>query len=540
MLARTKALLALVAATVVVLSTVSPVEAQAVDWCAATTDAAAEGTVYEAYYGSETCIPLCVQKSPNTTYNGKLSIEKVEQESPGVYPTGDTFKYPYDEINFPASATLKNVAGYADTDPFKRNFCFTPQHGEECAYTVCFKGTDTESSSSVTSVRCYKIEVYNSAVEFTGTEEASVPDISKEVGPKNGFSMGAWVYPKCSTPSTAGNQTVMYFGSSRNIATALGVDSGLQVRNAIKYSTDANGESTFMYFDHYIGAVYADNKYCCDKWHYVGVSVSSDNTAFLFVDGATAKSQVAGSRNTIKFDVKAFSTASRPDNNLDGDGQGTFKVGHFTGEGFKGLIDEVSVFDKALTATEMHSNMEKRDLVGTANLKGYYTMTGSFPFSNAATPTAVMSASVGTPAVVKKAIPTMIPCVLGMQHSVGPSDGSCPTDIYGWSMSDGLATACSFGGRVIQGTYVDDKTIKCETPGHVSPRYVNVLASNDAGTQFTSSSVGKEVRHLYMESSLYVDGKGGGAEADSVCKDLPTRAVTFGGWFCPKCGPPAS
>ena len=87
---------------------------------------------------------------------------------------------------------------------------------------------------------------------------------------------------------------------------------------------------------------------------------------------------------------------------------------------------------------------------------------------------------------------------------------------------------------------MDDKTIKCETPGHVSPRYVNVLASNDAGTQFTTSSVGKEVKHLYMESSLYVDGKGGGAEADSVCKDLPTRAVTFGGWFCPKCGPPAS
>ena len=482
-----------------------------------------------------------MKKSADTTYNGVLSIDKVELESPGVYPTGAAFQYPYDEINFPASGSLKSVPGHADTDPFKRQFCFTPQHGEECVYTVCFKGSDTESSSDATSVRCYKIEVYNSVLEFTGSEEASAPDLSASIGPSAGFSMGSWVYPKCSGTAAGKNQTVMSFGSNRNFQTSLGTDSGLQIRNAIKYSTDSSGESTFFYYDDYIGAVHATNKYCCDKWHYVGVSVGSDNNAFLFVDGAVAKSQVTGSRNTIKFDVKAFQTASRPDNNLDGDGQGTFKVGHLPNEGFVGMVDEVSVFDKALTSLEMHAYMEKRDLTGSANLKGYYTMTGTLPLKNQATSvTSDLSASVGTPSIVKKAIPPMIPCVLGLQHSVGPSDGSCPTDVYGWSMSDGLATACSFGGRVIQGTYVDDKTIKCETPGHVSPRYVNVLASNDAGTQFTTSSVGKEVKHLYMESSLYVDGKGGGAEADSVCKDLPTRAVTFGGWFCPKCGPPAS
>ncbi|QDZ20586.1 hypothetical protein HOP50_04g31060 [Chloropicon primus] len=520
--------------TLCVLLTARTASGQTIDWCA---DAASEGSVYEAYYGQETCIPLCVKKSGNLSYDGNLGIEKVTLESPGVYPTGAVFQYPYDEINFPASGVLKTVAGHADTDPFKRNFCFTPQHGEECVYTACFKGKDNDSSSSATSVRCYKIEVYNQALEFTGAEEASSADLSKEVGPKNGFSMGAWVYPTC---SSAGNQTVMYFGSTRDFATSLGTDTGLQVRNAIKYNTDSSGESTFFYYDDYIGTVFAENKYCCGKWHYVGVSVGSDNKAFLFVDGGMAKSQVTGSRNTIKFDVKSFETASRPDNNLDGDGQGTFKVGHYTGEGFKGIIDEVSVFDKALTSAEMHSNMEKRDLSGSENLKGYFTMTGSgFPLANSAG-TATLTNSVGTPALVPKAIPTMIPCVLGLQHSVGPSDGSCPTEVYGWSMSDGLATACSFGGRVIGGTYVDDKTIKCETPGHVSPRYVNVLASNDAGTQFTTSLVGKEVKHLYMESSLYVDGNGGGAEADSVCKDLPTRAVTFGGWFCPKCGPPSS
>mmetsp|Transcript_17603 Transcript_17603/g.35999 ORF Transcript_17603/g.35999 Transcript_17603/m.35999 type:complete len:534 (+) Transcript_17603:245-1846(+) len=526
----------LLCATLVTALAATAAKGQTIGWCTDAADAAPSGTVYETYYGQETCIPLCVNKSPNTTYNGQLSIDKVEQESPGVYPTGAAFAFPHDEVNFPASGSLKPVANYADVDPFKRNYCFTPQHGEECAYTVCFKGTDAEQSSSATDVRCYKIEVYNQVLDFDGTEVASAADLSVAVGPKEGFSMGAWVYPKC---TGTGNQTVMAFGSSRNFATSLGTDSGLGVRNAIRYGTTASGETTFFYYDDYLGPVYAENSYCCGKWHYVGVSVGSDNKAFLMVDGAYAKSQVTGSRNTIRFDVKSFETASRPDNNLDGDGQGTFQVG----ESFVGMVDEVSVFDKALTSSELHAVMEKRDLVGSANLKGYYTMTGgAFPFANqAAGVTADLTAETATaPTLAQKAIPPMIPCVLGLQHSVGPSDGSCPMDVYGWSVADGLAPACSFGGRVIQGTYVDDKTVKCETPGHVSPRYVNVLASNDAGSQFTSSSVGKEVKHLYMESSLYVDGNGGGAEADTVCKDLPTRAVTFGGWFCPKCGPPAS
>lgn len=137
-MARLRCKIALALALAALLA-VNAVQGQTIDWCADAADAATSGTVYEAYYGQETCIPLCVKKSPNTTYNGNLGIDKVTTESPGVYPTGAVFNYPYDEINFPSSGVLKPVTGYADTDPFKRQYCFTPQHGEECVYTTCFK-----------------------------------------------------------------------------------------------------------------------------------------------------------------------------------------------------------------------------------------------------------------------------------------------------------------------------------------------------------------------------------------------------------------
>jgi len=66
-----------------------------------------------------------------------------------------------------------------------------------------------------------------------------------------------------------------------------------------------------------------------------------------------------------------------------------------------------------------------------------------------------------------------------------------------------------------------------------------VTASND-GYNFTNTvAVDKTVRHLYMESALYVNGLGGGAKADGVCEDLAGRGFSMTAWVCPKCGPSA-
>jgi len=218
-----------------------------------------------------------------------------------------------------------------------------------------------------------------------------------------------------------------------------------------------------------------------------------------------------------------FKTASRPDNGLDNDNKGYFTLG----ENFAGYMDEVHVYNRGLSSPEVKNLIGNRQPVGTVKsltmrgTEGMPSVTGATAFD--------------------MPYPVMVPCVMGMSHSVGPSDGSCPTDIFGWSFTDSVNPKVSFGGVEVRAKFVSSTKLQVETPGHISPRFVDVLASND-GTTFTDTSkVGKAAKHLYMESALYLTGQGnGGASVDSVCQDLPTRAVTFGAWVCPKCGPPAS
>ena len=46
--------------------------------------------------------------------------------------------------------------------------------------------------------RCYKIEVYNSVIEFDGTASASAPSLSAAVPYSQGLTVSAWVRPDCS------------------------------------------------------------------------------------------------------------------------------------------------------------------------------------------------------------------------------------------------------------------------------------------------------------------------------------------------------
>jgi hypothetical protein len=87
--------------------------------------------------------------------------------------------------------------------------------------------------------------------------------------------------------------------------------------------------------------------------------------------------------------------------------------------------------------------------------------------------------------------------------------------------------------------------VLCESPGVMAPGFTPVLVSNDGASFTDPAKVGKRVDYLFMESSMYGDGSdGSGANVDGVCAPLKERekegerAVTFGGWFCPDCGPP--
>jgi hypothetical protein len=53
--------------------------------------------------------------------------------------------------------------------------------------------------------------------------------------------------------TVARNETLVVFGSNRDITTPFGQDTGLDVRNAIMWQEDSNNQGSFFYYDCYAG-----------------------------------------------------------------------------------------------------------------------------------------------------------------------------------------------------------------------------------------------------------------------------------------------
>eukprot|EP00873_Tetraselmis_striata_P017927 jgi/Tetstr1/438191/TSEL_026791.t1 len=517
-----------------------------------------DGAVLPAWLGEETCVDLCVAKRDEETALVATSYNLA--------------------INFPPSGGFRNATG---DDPLLQQWCFTPTPAEECVYTVCFQGYDEdtvdttdyfESALETTNVRCVKIEVHNTVAEFSGAEimEADelgalvVPDAEAAItgGEDGGFTMSAWVFPSCTYANV--NQTIMYFGSTRPSPGNPGGAVEL-VRAALNWHHIPGGDGLgyFSYEDApetYVRRVTTSAPgFCCNCWHWVGVSVGkASGKGTLYVDGTRPGHGRRHSRDALFHDAVDFVAASSPDTNADGGVHGKFSVGGRRGVaagGFQGQMDEVRVWARAMSNTQVLETIYARvpdaadpTLVAHFHMRnapptlgGLPTLTPVLPLADGSgrLPNGLASLSGPVPTFPLVPIPVMVPCVLGIQHSVGPVDGECLTDVFGWSFADSTNVVCEFGGQDSPGRFVSSQRVRCVTPGHVSPRFAEVKVSND-GYRFTDTvGAAKTVHHLFMESSLYTDGGGeGGVAADGVCLDLPTREMTFGGWFCPKCTMP--
>ena len=188
-------------------------------------------------------------------------------------------------------------------------------------YTTCFVGeqldTNTQVKTGVKSpVNCYRIEVHNSVLKFGGAgHKAEVAGLSNSITPKDGLTVSAWVYPECDASALPRNESILVFGSNRNIATPYGADTGLDIRNAIMWQEDAQDRGSFFYYDCYAGAFFTSARFCCGSWHFVSFSIGDDNQGTLYVDGVGEdKLAVANSLEKLVTEAVPFTTASRPDN----------------------------------------------------------------------------------------------------------------------------------------------------------------------------------------------------------------------------------
>ena len=186
-----------------------------------------------------------------------------------------------------------------------------------------------------------------------------------------------------------------------------------------------------------------------------------------------------------------------------------------------GMIDDVYVWNRALSADEIGQVMTSRTLAGAPELQQSLlvwfpmrdgTGSDSLPLPDySGNPTATFTlASTGDapPAVVDAATPAVVPCVRGLEMPVGPTDGTCVQGVYGWNFARSAFNSVMFGDVKVPATFVDGTEMKAETPGYQSPRFVSVTASNNGETFTAVSSVGKDTTFLYLDAGLYMDGRG--------------------------------
>lgn len=186
---------------------------------------------------------------------------------------------------------------------------------------------------------------FGDALLFDGTTGyVSANSVSISIGNAPNFSMEAWCY--------------VTSGTSYPIIIAFNTTSGVSSnRNMIEFYSNQ-----FDYYDNVAGSKYS-SVVTMNAWHHVAAVFTSDgtNNGFFYVDGELQST---------------FTTTIRP----DAAASGQFSIGQEWDGGtptqhFAGYIDEVRIWNKALTQTEIQTNMVSEIPTNSVGLLAYYQMT---------------------------------------------------------------------------------------------------------------------------------------------------------------------
>jgi hypothetical protein len=193
----------------------------------------------------------------------------------------------------------------------------------------------------------YKISAqFGDALLFDGTTGyISANSVSVSIGSAPNFSMEAWCY--------------VTSGTSYPIIIAFNTTSGVSSnRNMIEFYGNQ-----FDYYDNTVGSKYS-SVVSMNAWHHVAAVFTSaeTNNGFFYVDGVLQST---------------FTTNIRPDAAA---ASGQFSIGQEWDGGtptqlFAGYIDEVRIWNIALTQSEIQTNMASEIPTNSVGLAAYYQMT---------------------------------------------------------------------------------------------------------------------------------------------------------------------
>ncbi len=281
------------------------------------------------------------------------------------------------------------------------------------------------------------------------------------------------------------------------------------------------GEDGFYYHDPEAGDVYSSGRFDAGAWHHVFVVIDGDDNGRLYVNGA---------------EEAAFSTAVRPA------GDDRFSIGQAWDGGtpsnfFLGFIDEVLVFPRALTVSEIEEQAAGRynpdDLRVTAGDRLRYEATVTNELFNRY---AQGLLSTDFPAAFEELPPQDF--VLQPRESVtmtGQVDvGTAPSGIYTLTQeADALINDWQEASDFAELFYhfSDDDTLLDDNSGAQPPRH----GACESG-HCPSLVDGRHGNGAGFDGSAAGDGSPDYVTADAVCDALTGPALSFGGWVYPKSG----
>eukprot|EP00898_Chlorokybus_atmophyticus_P003902 jgi/Chlat1/4512/Chrsp29S04581 len=493
-----------------------------------------------------------------------------------------------------ATLTLRPTAPDANWDPAIVDFEWTPEIGQECRYQICFLAKNnrpgaTQYSSdpvdgSILDERCYTIIVTETVLNFDNVGYANAVDVSPQLTGGCGMTLSAWVYPRTDLGSTI--MPIMTAGYTEKQATLETAVHQLKwyTVSPVMFNDSANVQRSgrhyqVAYSNGTSDLLVTDPVHCDAQWHHIALTIDTEGVAILYVDGVARSRFSADSRDFFQPSVLSLNV-TRDDlqiplvgNVLPADATDFFYIGGFQNDTFDGMMDEVRVYSRALTADEIGAKMfvplvpsDEEKLVayykfneGTQDDHGFNKYPPNADGTGATAPFAGEVAAAANQPLLDysgNGHDAILSSVASFEITATPTIGTCPEDLVpntvhvhggqtvavkGVNFAQSQWLQCSFSDEVVPATWISTEEIHCTAPGHPAPCSVPVEVSNDA-----SLFSGNKISLYYMEMALEFDGEkqyavSGVADihtrtvAPGVCDDIHGHDTGYsvGGWVYP-------